>query len=109
MAISTCPIGDVKAPLERVWSYLAQPSNYSLWWDAEMVSLAPPGSAHQGQRILARTRALGLQWPVTVFVNAVDASRHALDLTTTLPLGITVHNHITCTRLSDESCRVAFG
>ena len=109
MGLSTCPIADVQAPIERVWSYLAQPSNYSLWWDAKTVSIAPAGPAQQGQKILARTRALGRHWPVTVLVKAVDASRHALDLTTVLPLGVTVHNHISCTPLSPESCRVTFG
>ena len=109
MAISTCPIADVQAPIGRVWSYLAQPSNYSVWWDAKTVSIAPVGPAHQGQRILARTRALGLKWPVTVLVKDVDEYRHVLDLKTVLPLGVTVHNHITCTPLSLGSCRVAFG
>ena len=109
MALSICPTADVQAPLERVWSYLAQPSNYSLWWDARTVSIEPPGPAHQGQKILARTRALGLHWEVAVLVKAVDQSQHTLDLTTTLPLGVTVHTHISCTRLTAESCRVAFG
>ena len=39
----------------------------------------------------------------------VDTSRHTLQLTTALPFGITVHNHIVCTLLDERSCRVTFG
>jgi hypothetical protein len=109
MGISTCPIAEVNAPVERVWAYLAQPSNYDHWWDAHTVSIVPPGPARAGQRILARSRGFGREWPVAVVVRGVDAGRHALELTTILPLGITIDNHISCAPVGPASCRVAFG
>jgi uncharacterized protein YndB with AHSA1/START domain len=109
VSFTTCPIAEVHAPIERVWAYLAQPSNYALWWDAETTAIIPEGPVRPGQKILGRTRALAREWPVTVLVRHVDEAHHALELTTTLPLGITVHNHISCTPAGSASCRVAFG
>ena len=109
MSFTTCPIAEVRAPIERVWAYLEQPTNYALWWDVATIAIIPEGLVRPGQKILGRTRALAREWPVTVLVRQVDEARHALELTTTLPLGITVHNHILCTPAGSTSCRVAFG
>jgi|SRR5579871_127070 hypothetical protein len=109
MTVSACPIATVAAPLERVWAILMSPESYSTWWDATTEHIEPPGRATPGQVISASSRALGRRWPVTTTVNAIDHERHALDLTTTLPLGITVHNHILCQPLDGMSCRITFG
>jgi ligand-binding SRPBCC domain-containing protein len=109
MSISTCPIATVKAPVEQVWQLLADPHNYGLWWDAETCSTEPDGPAEPGQRISARTRALGKDWEVRITVASIDPDKRALDLTTQLPFGITVHNHIVCWRLDSKYCRVSFG
>ena len=109
MTISTCPIATVHASVEQVWSLLSEPARYAVWWDAQTRSVVPEGSATPGQRIYAQTRALGRNWAVNIAVEAVDHAQHQLHLKTSLPLGITVHNHITCTLLSDTSCRIAFG
>jgi hypothetical protein len=109
MSFYTCPITMVHAPLDNVWDLLSDPSHYALWWDAETCSISPEGPARAGQKILARTIAFGKGWDIHIQVENVDASRHTLQLTTALPLGITVHNHITCTSLDDASCRVTFG
>src|SRR6185295_12977265 len=108
-ALATCPIATVDAPIERVWELLANPGNYALWWDAETRSIEPPGPAQSGQRISARTRALGKDWPVHVLVERVDPDKRQLELTTQLPFGITVHNHIGCTALDASRCRLSFG
>ena len=65
MSISTCPIATVEAPVEQVWRLRADPNNYGLWWDAEtcwQFAMEPAGPAKPGQRITARTRALGKNW-----------------------------------------------
>jgi hypothetical protein len=108
MSFSACPIATVNAPVERVWSLLADPSRYDLWWQAQTVSVVPPGPAQAGQHIVART-ALGRRWDIHLTVRGVAPDRRQLDLVTQLPLGITVHNHITCTPLDDHHTRVGFG
>lgn len=112
MAFSTCPIAVIHAPAERVWDLLSEPANYAQWWDAQTrwnFGITPAGSAHPGQRIEAQTAALGRQWNVIVTVEHVDHAQHVIDLTTRLPFGITVHNHITCVPLDATTCRVSFG
>jgi hypothetical protein len=59
--------------------------------------------------IRARTRALGKDWDVRITVASIDPDKRALDLTTQLPFGITVHNHIVCGALDNQRCRVSFG
>jgi uncharacterized protein YndB with AHSA1/START domain len=109
MSISTCPIATVEAPVERVWELLANPHNYALWWDAETRWIEPAGPAQSGQRISARTRALGKDWAVRIAVESIDPDKRHLELTTQLPFGITVHNHIGCGSLDNNRCRVSFG
>jgi Polyketide cyclase / dehydrase and lipid transport len=112
MSINTCPIATVEAPAEQVWQLLADPYNYGLWWDAEtcwQFAMEPAGPATAGQRISARTRALGKDWHVQITVMSIDPDKRALDLTTQLPFGITVHNHIVCVTLDNKHCRVSFG
>ena len=109
MSISTCPIAAVNAPLDYVWEFLSEPKNYALWWDAQTRSIIPEGPAHAGQVIHAATTELGKSWDVTVVVNGVDQAKHQIDLTTILPFGITVHNHITCTALHGGNTQISFG
>jgi ligand-binding SRPBCC domain-containing protein len=109
MSMNTCPITTVEAPVEQVWQLLADPNNYGLWWDAKTSSIEPAGPATSGQRISAHTRALGKDWNVRITVASIDPVKRALDLTTHLPFGITVHNHIVCATLDDKHCRVSFG
>jgi len=109
MALSTCPIAAVRAPAERVWNLLSEPANYAQWWDAQTRAITPAGSTQPGQRIKAQTTALGRQWNVNITVEHIDHARRVIDLTTRLPFGITVHNHITCVGLDATTCRVSFG
>jgi ligand-binding SRPBCC domain-containing protein len=109
MAFSTCPIAAVHAPAERVWDLLSQPTNYAQWWDAQTRTITPAGSAQPGQRIEAQTTALSRQWNVNITIERIDRARHVIDLTTRLPFGITVHNHIRCVPLDAATCRVSFG
>ena len=110
MAISTCPIAVVQASAERVWNLLSEPANYDQWWDAQTGAITPPGSAQAGQRIEAGPTVLGRHWNViNITVESVDHARRVIELTTRLPFGITVHNHIGCVALDATTCRVSFG
>ena len=109
MTVSVCPIAIAAAPLEQVWALLANPSSYASWWDAQTHAIVPDGPAHPDQTVYAHTYALGKRWHITTVVELVDAPRHCIQLTTTLPFGIVVHNHIVCTAVDDASTRVQFG
>jgi hypothetical protein len=109
MSIFICPIANIDAPLERVWSFLAEPANYALWWDADTRSILPAGPAHPGQKIMAKSSAFGKQWEVNILVEGVDEQKHQLHLKTMLPLGVTVFNHITCTPINNTATQVTFG
>jgi ligand-binding SRPBCC domain-containing protein len=109
MSVSVCPIAVVQVPAEKVWALLSEPASYARWWEAVTRTIVPAGPARPGQQITAQTRALGKRWDVNITVEAVDAARRALDLTTRLPFGITVRNHITVSALEGEACRVSFG
>jgi hypothetical protein len=109
MSINVCPIATIDAPIERVWSFLADLTNYDLWWDAQTRSIVPEGPASPGQKIYAQTSAPGIHLPITVLVNHVDEAKREIHLTTALPFGITVHNHISCLPLDPAHCRVSFG
>ena len=109
MSVSVCPAAIVQASVEQVWGLLSEPTRYALWWDAQTRAIVPDGPAQPGQRIHAQTRALGRAWNVNILVGQVDEARRQLQLTTRLPLGITVYNHITCAAVDGASCRVSFG
>lgn len=109
MSVSVCPVTIVQASVEQVWGLLSEPTHYALWWDAQTRAIVPDGPAQPGQRIYAQTRALGRAWGVNILVGQVDEARRQLQLTTRLPLGITVYNHITCAAVDGASCRVSFG
>lgn len=109
MAINVCPIAVVNAPLERVWRMLSEPEQYATWWDARTLSIEPPGPARAGQVIQAQSHALGRDWLVSLTVHSVDYQQHWLNLTTHLPFGITLHNHIACLFIDPRSCQIVFG
>ncbi len=109
MSLTTCPIASVNAPIEQVWRLLADPAEYALWWNAKTVSIEPEGSAQAGQQISATSSAFGRSWDVHLTVEAVSSWKGQLDILTQLPLGITIHNHITCTSLADQRTYIGFG
>ena len=109
MSLRVCPIASVHAPADKAWSFLAEPANFALWWDARTEDIIPQGPAQPGQRVHARTMEFGIHWRLEVLVENVDPSRHALDVMSTLPFGIILFNHITCTELGPKSCQISFG
>lgn len=109
MSLNVCPIATINAPLERLWSFLSEPKNYALWWDAKTISIMPAGHASPGQKIQAQSMELGKRWNVDILVEGLDEQRHQIHLKTMLPLGITVFNHITCTPINNSATQVSFG
>lgn len=110
MSLSVCPAGAVKASAETVWGLLSDPTTYTDWTDAVVDRVLPEGRAQPGQHVEAHTRVvLGFTPPVRIEVREVDDLHRTLDLTTALPFGITVLNHITVKPLDAGSCWVSFG
>jgi hypothetical protein len=109
MSMNVCPIATVHASDAAVWSLLADPASYAKWWDATTDIISPTGPAQPGQLIIAHSQALGRRWQVCIQVDSIDSVKRELQLTTTLPLGITVINHIVVRGLNPNSCCVSFG
>ena len=109
MSVNVCPVATVNASLDHVWEFLSEPKNFALWWDAQTQRIVPEGRAQASQKIYAKTREFGRQWDLTVIVNEVDESKHLIHLTTMLPFGITVYNHITCIAFNARTTQVSFG
>jgi uncharacterized protein YndB with AHSA1/START domain len=105
MRITTCPIASINAPIGRVWELLAEPANYDLWWDAKTRSIVPEGRAQAGQRVHAKAGGFS----ILLTVDAVDASKHQIDLTTKFPFGITGLHRLTCSALATSITQVSFG
>ena len=105
MSVSVCPVAVIHAPAERVWTLLAEPANFDLWWEAHTRSIVPEGRGQAGQKIHAKAGGLSI-W---VVINAIDEAKRQIQVTSTFPLGITVSSHATCTPLEEEACQVSFG
>jgi len=88
---------------------LADPAAYAKWWDATTDVISPTGLAQPGQLITAQSQTLGRRWKVRIRVDGIDMARRELSLTTSLPLGITILNHILVNTLDEHTSRVSFG
>jgi hypothetical protein len=109
MSVSVCPAAVVAAPVEEVWALLMQPETYEQWWDIHTERVTPPGPATPGQTVFGWSKALGRKWPVSMTIESLNAERHQMLLHTRLPLGIGVHNQISCAKVDEHACRVQFG
>jgi hypothetical protein len=109
MSFTTCPVATVNAPADQVWNLLDTPANFARWWDADTCAIIPEGPAQPGQRIIAETSEFGRDWKLSLQVERVDEANRQLDLTTSLPFGITLHNHFTCSPVGEAQCLVSFG
>jgi hypothetical protein len=109
MVVNVCPAAVVAAPVENVWALLMQPETYDQWWDFHAEAVTPPGPAAPGQAVSGWSKALNRKWPVSITIETINAQKHQMLLRTTLPLGIVVHNQISCVPLDAASCRVQFG
>ena len=109
MSLSVCPIAFVQASAGTAWSLLAEPARYAEWWDVITDSIVPAGPAQPGQQITAHSRELGGRLHARIVVESVDAGRRELNLTTSLPFGITILNHISVIPVDGNTSRVSFG
>lgn len=109
MSLTVCPAAIVAAPVEVVWNILSQPAHYSLWADAQLQKIEPDGPAVAGQTVHFTSKALGITWPIVFKVEKVDAERHQLGLYATLPLGLQMRPHVSCTSIDATTSRVQYG
>ncbi len=109
MSLSVCPITAIRSPVERVWTLLAQPASYDTWWDGQTDSIVPPGLAQPGQHIRAHSKALGRNWPIHIRIVSVDQVGRQLELVSSYPFGITLHNHIRISPVDARTVQVSFG
>jgi hypothetical protein len=109
MPVRACPIGEVAASADTVWSLLAEPRHLDLWWDARVERSDPEGPLTPGQRIQASTQAIGRRVRVWFDVEEVDAANRRLRLTAYLPLGIVDHATLTVAPLGTRRSRLSFG
>jgi uncharacterized protein YndB with AHSA1/START domain len=106
--LSVCPVEDIVAPLEEVWSLLVDPGKLDLWWDAKLQRVNPGGTMVPGQIIDAAPHGFK-KFHIGLVVKEVDHVQHRLSLVVSLPLGITDHATILCMSLDANRCRVSFG
>jgi hypothetical protein len=109
MAVYICPAAVVAAPCARVWEVLMNLPANAGWLDAEVQSVEPPGSLRPGQTLRLSARGLGRQWPVTMTIDEVGEARQVIALRVALPLGILNRERISCSPVSETTCRVQFG
>lgn len=106
--LSVCPVEDIAAPLDEVWSLLVDPGKLDLWWDAKLQRVNPAGTMVPGQVIDAAPHGFK-KFHIGLVVKEVDHVQHRLSLVVSLPLGITDHATISCMSLDTNRCRVSFG
>jgi hypothetical protein len=109
MTLNVCPAAQVAAPVEVVWDLLADPARWNDWVDGRVRRIEPAGPAVPGQTILVTTPGLGRLWPVRFRVEMVDPATHQLGMEVTLPMGMRMEEHVSCTGLGPSSCRVQYG
>ena len=109
MSLNVCPAAVVAAPVEVVWALLADPIRFSEWADAQVECVEPPGPTSVGQTITLTSPALCRRWRVVFQVEQVDPVHHQLGFKAILPLGLELHEHLSCAALDATSCRVQYG
>ena len=106
--ISVCPVAEIAAPLDEVWSLLVDPGKLDLWWGAKLQRVHPVGTMVPGQLIDAAPHGFK-KFHVGLSVKEVNQPQHRLRLVASLPLGITDLATISCMSLDANRCRVSFG
>jgi hypothetical protein len=109
MSLSVCPAARVAAPLELVWSLVADPARWNDWIDGRVARVEPAGPLIAGQTIVVASSGLGLHWHVHFRVETVDAATHHVGMQVTLPFGMRLQEHVSCAPLDSSSCRVQYG
>lgn len=108
MGLSVCPAAIVAAPVEVVWDLL-RPSRLSEWADGKVEAPVPQGPTAVGQTFLVAAKAFGRTWHVSFTIEKVDPEKHQLEMHVLFPPGMQLHEHLSCTRIDESSCRVQYG
>jgi hypothetical protein len=103
--LSVCPVEDIAAPLDQVWSLLVDPDKLDLWWDAKLQRVRPVVSMVPSQLIDAAPQGFFNKFHIGLAVRDVNHAQHRLSLVASLLLGITDH----VMSLGESRCRVSFG
>jgi ligand-binding SRPBCC domain-containing protein len=109
MALNVCPAAIVAAPVETLWSLLDNPVQFNEWTDGKVEWVKPEGPMIPGQQFGITSKALGRSWRAVFTVKAVDSDRHVLQTDVAFPLGMSLHERVTCTPINATSCRVQYG
>jgi|SRR5579859_557147 len=108
MSVSVCPSGVASAPRQRVWELLTTPERFDEWVNAKVVSVNPPGTARDGQRIELVAPSFGLHWRVSIDVEALDREGRWIELTARTPFGVVNHERITLADVDSGHTLVRF-
>jgi hypothetical protein len=106
--LNVCPVAEIAAPLDEVWSLLVDPYRLDLWWNAKLQSVRPAGTMVPGQVIDGAPHGFK-KFHVGLAIKEVNHSQHRLSLVASLPLGITDLVTISCMSLDPSRCRVSYG
>jgi hypothetical protein len=109
MGLNVCPAAIVVAPVENVWALLTDPLRLGKWADAEIEHIDPSGLVTPGQIIYLTSKELGHKWHFIFKIAMVNHEKHQLHMHVTLPLGMHLEEHISCTPIDATSCRVQYG
>jgi len=109
MGLNVCPAAVVKAPVEVVWSFLANPAKFNEWVDGRVEHMEPEGPAVVGQKIKVTAPAFGRRWDAFFTVEKVDPEKHQLGMYVKFPLGMQLQEHVSCTAIDATSCNVQYG
>ena len=108
MSLTVCPAAIVAAPIEVVWNLL-QPSHLSEWADGKVEPPIPQGPAAVGQTFRVTSKAFGRSWQANFTVEKVNPEKHQLEMLVLFPFSMQLHEHLSCTRIDESSCRVQYG
>jgi hypothetical protein len=100
--VETCPTDVVRAPLERIWAHLTEPTRLE-WVDAKLID-APPRTLAVGDR-LSFAASLGLRVSWTVL--AIDPPR-SIALHIGLPFGMANRETVVLSPIDAQRCRITF-
>jgi hypothetical protein len=78
--LSVCPVEDIAAPLDKVWSLLVDPDKLDLWWDAKLQRVRSVGTMVPSQLIDAAPQGFFNKFHIGLAVKDVNHAQHRLSL-----------------------------
>ena len=105
---SNCPTAIINAPVEIVWTLLTRPAEWGDFYDLRVRSVEPAGAAAIGQIVVAESGPPLLHLALELRFTKIDAVNYELGLDVRLPFGITVSEHLSCSPIGKDQCRVNY-